>query len=42
MRGLIAYKIMIWTAGGLNNYIMGYINSYFTDPVLDDWRIFKK
>ena len=28
--------------GGLNNYIMGYINNYFTKPVVDDWRLLKK
>ena len=41
MSGLFASAIMVCATGGLNNYVMGYINSYFTDPVLDDWRLLK-
>ena len=36
MSGLFASAIMVCATGGLNNYVMGYINSYFTEPVVDD------
>ena len=41
MSGLFASAIMVCATGGLNNYVMGYINSYFTEPVMDDWRLLK-
>ena len=41
MSGFFASAIMVTATGGLNNYVMGYINSYFSEPVLDEWRILK-
>ena len=41
MSGFFASAIMVCATGGLNNYVMGYINNYFTDPVMDDWRLLK-
>ena len=41
MSGLFASAIMVCATGGLNNYVMGYINSYFTEPVVDEWRLLK-
>ena len=41
MSGLFASAIMVCATGGLNNYVMGYINSYFSEPVLDEWRLLK-
>ena len=41
MSGFFASAIMVTATGGLNNYVMGYINSYFSEPVLDDWRLIK-
>ena len=41
MSGLFASAIMVCATGGLNNYVMGYINSYFSEPTLDAWRLLK-
>ena len=41
MSGLFASSILVCVSGGFNNYVMGYINSYFTEPVVDDWRLLK-
>ena len=41
MSGLFASAIMVCVTGGLNNYVMGYINGYFTEPVMDSWRLLK-
>ena len=41
MSGFFASAIMVCATGGLNNYVMGYINNYFTDPVMGDWRLLK-
>ena len=39
MTGFFASSIMVCATGGLNNYVMGYINSYFSEPVLDEWKM---
>jgi len=41
MSGLFASAILVCAAGGLNNYVMGYINSYFTEPTMSEWRLLK-
>ena len=41
MSGLFASAILVCVSTGFSNYVMGYINSYFTDPVVDDWRLLK-
>ena len=41
MSGFFASAIMTCATGGLNNYVMGYINNYFTEPEMDDWRLLK-
>ena len=41
MSGFFASAIMVTSTGGLSNYVMGYINSYFSEPVLDEWRLLK-
>ena len=41
MSGLFASAILVCVSGGFSNYVMGYINSYFTEPVVDDWRLLK-
>ena len=39
MSGFFASAILVCCSGGFNNYVMGYINNYFSEPVLDDWRL---
>jgi hypothetical protein len=41
MSGLFASAIMVCSTVGLNNYVMGYINGYFTEPNMDSWRLLK-
>jgi hypothetical protein len=41
MSGLFASAILVCSTGGLNYYVMGYINSYFSEPILDEWRLVK-
>ena len=41
MSGLFANAIMISATGGLNRYVMSYINAYFSEPILDEWRLLK-
>ena len=41
MSGLFASAILVCVSGGFNYYVMGYINNYFTEPVIDEWRLLK-
>ena len=41
MSGLFASAILVCSTGGLSYYVMGYINSYFSEPTLDEWRLVK-
>ena len=41
MSGFFASAIMTCATGGLNNYVMGYINNYFTEPEMGEWRLLK-
>ena len=41
MSGLFASAIMVCATGGLSNYVMGYINGYFTEPVMNSWKLLK-
>ena len=41
MTGLFSSAILICATGGLNKYVMNYINAYFSEPVLDEWRLLK-
>ena len=41
MCGLISNLILISATAGFSNYSMGFINSYFTEPKVDEWRKIK-
>ena len=42
MNGLFTSLFLVYTfAGDPNNYVMGYINSYFTEPTMSEWRLLK-
>ena len=41
MCGLISNLILASATAGFSNYSMGYINSYFTEPKVDAWRLLK-
>ena len=41
MCGLISNLILASATAGFSNYSMGYINSYFTEPKVDEWRLLK-
>ena len=41
MSELFASSILVGAAGSLNNYVIGYINSYFKEPTMSEWRLLK-